>query len=171
MSKAKLRKKLEQLPKESIIKVVLTLYEASKEAKMYLDFYAEPNAMKESERFKNIIRKEFFPTRGFSEKPSFAICRKAISDFKKLKPAPEYIADIMLYYIENGCEYTMTYGDMWEQYYVTLERNFAKTMEFIFLHGLLINYYERIEKMLNATDCGWGFSDTLWDIYNQYRCS
>lgn len=63
----------------------------------------------------------------------------------------------MLFYIEQGCEYTMTFGDMWEQYYVTLENNFEKAMEFISLHGLLPNYNERIERMLNATDCGWGF--------------
>ena len=34
MGKAKLRKKLEGLPKENIIRVVMTLYDASKEARM-----------------------------------------------------------------------------------------------------------------------------------------
>lgn len=113
MGKAKLRQKLESLPKENIVRVVMSLYDASKEARQYLDFYAEPNSKDECERFKQVIRKEFFPSRGFSEKPSFATCRKAISDFKKMKPQPYYLADLMLFYIENGCEYTMTYGDMW----------------------------------------------------------
>ncbi len=171
MSKAKLRKKLETLPKENVINLVMRLYDASKEAKTYLEFYLTPDSHAEVEKYKKIIQNEFFPARGFSEKPSFATCRKAISDFRKLKPAPECVADLMLYYIEQGCEYTMTFGDMWEQYYITLERNFAKAMEFIFLHGLLVKYYERIERMLNATDCGWGFSDALWDIYHQYRGS
>jgi hypothetical protein len=59
---------------------------------------------------------------------------------------------------------------MWEQYYTTMERHFDKTMSFIFLHGLLVNYYERIEKILDSvSDCGWGFYDTLQDIYAQYR--
>lgn len=169
MSKAKLKKKLEILPKENVINLVMSLYDASKEAKMYLEFYLTPDSHAEVERYKKVIRNEFFPARGFSEKPSFVTCRKAISDFKKLKPAPECVADLMLYYIEQGCEYTMAFGDMWEQYYVTLEHNFAKAMEFISLHGLLDCYRERIEKMLNATDCGWGFSDMLWDIYCQYK--
>ncbi len=169
MSKSKLRKKLETLPKDKVINLVMSLYDASKEAKTYLEFYITPNSYAEVERYKKIIRNEFFPARGFSEKPSFATCRKAISEFKKLKPAPVCVADLMLYYIEQGCAYTMTFGDMWEKYYTTLEDNFAKAMEFIFQHGLLINYYERIENMLNATNCGWGFSDTLWDIYQQYR--
>lgn len=171
MSKAKLRKKLETLPKENVINLIMSLYDASKEAKNYLEFYLTPDSYAEVEKYKKIIQNEFFPARGFSEKPSFATCRKAITEFKKLKPAPECLADLMLFYIEQGCEYTMTFGDMWEQYYVTLENNFEKAMEFISLHGLLPNYNERIERMLNATDCGWGFSDTLWDIYSQYRSS
>jgi len=112
--KAKLRKKLEGLPKENIIRVVMTLYDASKEARRYLDFYAEPNSKNECEHFKHIIRQEFFPTRGLPKDPSFATCRKAISDFKKMKPLSYDLADLMLFYIETGCEHTMAFGDMWE---------------------------------------------------------
>lgn len=169
MGKAKLRKKLELIPKENIITLVMSLYDASNEAKRYLDFYAEPNSLDECQRFKKNIRNQFFPTRGFSEKPSFATCRKAISDFKKMKPDPYYLADLMLYYIENGCEYTMTFGDMWEQYYTTLENNFDKTMKYMSQHDLLALFQARIEQMLNSTDCGWGFSDTLQDIYHTYK--
>ena len=76
----------------------------------------------------------------------------------------------MLFYIEQGCEYTVTFGDMWDQYYTTLENNFDKAMKFIFMNGLLAKYYERIEKLLdNANNCGWGFYDTLSEIYHQYR--
>lgn len=150
--------------------MVLKLYDARKEAKEYLDFHLTPNSYAELEKCKRAIKKEFFPTRGFSDKPSFAKCRKIISDFQKLKPEPACVADLMLFYIEQGCEYTLTFGDMWEQYYETLERNFGKAMDFIFMHGLLADFYERIEKMLHSvSDTGWGFYDALSDIYHQYR--
>ena len=30
--------------------------------------------------------------------------------------------------------------------------------------------YERIEKLIDSvSDCGWGFYDTLQDIYSEYR--
>ena len=162
MSKAKLKKHLQMLTKEQVIEVMLELYDARKEAKEYLEFYLAPDSNAELEKCK--------PTRGFSEKPSFAKCRKVISDFQKLKPEPACVADLMLFYIEQGCEYTVTFGDMWEQYYTTLENNFDKAMKFIFMYGLLAAYYERIEKLLdNASNCGWGFYDTLSDIYYQYR--
>ena len=170
MSKAKLKKHLQSLPKERIIEIMLELYDARKEAKEYLEFYLIPDSKAELGKCKKVIRQEFFPTRGFSEKPSFAKCRKVISDFQKLKPEPACVADLMLYYIEQGCEYTVAFGDMWEQYYITLENNFDKAMKFIFMHGLLAQYYKRIEKLLdNANNCGWGFYDTLSDIYYQYR--
>ncbi len=170
MSKAKLKRRLQSLPKERVIEIILELYDARKEAKDYLEFYLAPDSNAELEKCKETIRQEFFPTRGFSEKPSFAKCRKVISDFQKLKPEPTCIADLMLFYIEQGCEYTVTFGDMWEQYYITLENNFDKAMKFIFMNGLLAQYYERIEKLLdNANNCGWGFYDTLLEIYHQYR--
>lgn len=148
----------------------MEIYDNFKEARPYLDHYVEPNSIDECERFKKIIRKEFFPGRGFSERPSFAACQKAISDFKKMKPDPYFLADLMLYFIENGCEYIMTYGDMCEQqYYVTLETNFKKTMEHISKYKLLPVFHARIEQMLNATDCGWGFSDTLWQTYLEHK--
>ena len=153
MSKVKLKKYLLSLTKEQITDIVLELYDARKGAKDYLEFYLAPDCNAELEKCKKAIQNEFFPTRGFSEKPE-----------------PTFVADLMLFYIEQGCEYTLEFGDMWEQFYTTLEGNFDKAMRFIFLNGLLTNYYERIEKLIDSvSDCGWGFYDTLQDIYSEYR--
>ena len=138
MSKAQLKKHLSDLTKEQVIEVILELYDARKEAKEYLEFYLNPDEVAKLEEYKRIIRDEFFPKRG-EPKCRVNICRQAISDFKKLNPHPACLTDLMLYYVETGCEMTSLYGDMWEQYYVTLEKNFEKAMEYIFLHGLLIN--------------------------------
>ena len=169
MSKAQLKKHLSALTKEQIIEVILELYDARKEAKEYLEFYLNPNEDEKLEEYKRIIRDEFFPKRG-EPKCRFNICRKAISDFKKLKPHPACLADLMLYYIEMGCEMTSMYGDMWEQYYITLETNYEKAMELIAKLGYTEQYSERIERMLKSVeDCGWGFPDTLYDIYYGYK--
>ena len=77
MSKAKLKKYLQTLSKEQIIEVMLELYDARKEAKEYLEFYLTPDSNAELEKCKKAIRQEFFPTRVFSEKPSFTKCRKS----------------------------------------------------------------------------------------------
>ncbi|WP_291530228.1 DUF6155 family protein [Bacteroides sp. UBA939] len=169
MSKAQLKKQLSSLSKEQIIEVVLELYDARKEAKEYLEFFLNPNEDGKLEGYKKVIRDEFFPKRG-EPKTRFSVCRKAISDFKKLKPHPACLADLMLYYIETGCEMTNLYGDMWEQYYTTMETNFNKAMALIAQSGYMEQFSERIEKMLKSVeDCGWGFPDTLYGIYNEYK--
>ena len=170
MTKAKLKKHLQSLPKEQVIEVVLDLYDARKEAKDYLEFYLTPDSNAELEKCKKAIEQEFFPTRGFSKKPSFAKCNKIISDFQKLNPDPYCVADLMLFYIEQGCEYAVTFGDMWEQYYITLEYNFDKAMKYMFTKGMTPEYHKRIEKLLyNASACGWGFYEELSEIYSRYK--
>lgn len=167
MSKAQLKKHLIKLTKEQVIDVVMELYEARKEAKEYLDFYINPNDDTKLEEYKKIIYNEFYPNLG-EPKCRFSVCRKAISDFKKLKPSPSCIADLMLFYIETGVNFTAEYGDMWEQYYTALENNFDKAMEFIYKNSYLEELRPRIEKMLKISEeCGWGFPDTLYDLYFQ----
>ena len=72
MTKLKLKKHLSVLPKEDVMNLVLSLYDASAEAKMYLEMYLTPDYSGALEKYKKIIRNEFFPARGFSDKPSFA---------------------------------------------------------------------------------------------------
>lgn len=168
MSKSQLKKHLANQTKEQVIDVVLELYSARKEAKEYLDFYINPNDDAKLEEYKKIIYKEFYPSRGEAQ-CRFSVCRKAISDFKKLNPSPSCIADLMLYYIETGVSFTAEYGDMWDQYYTTLENNFEKAMEFIYKNGYLEELHPRIEKMLQMSEnCGWGFPEVLSDTFYQY---
>lgn len=82
MSKAKLKKHLLSLTKEQITDIVLELYDARKEAKDYLEFYLAPDCNAELEKSKKAIRNEFFPTRGFSEKPSLPNVEKSFPIFK-----------------------------------------------------------------------------------------
>ncbi len=169
MSKANLRKHLQQLTKEQIISIVLELYDARKEAQEYLDFYLSPNEHAKLEEYKNIIREEFVPRQG-KPKCRFRVCNKAISDFKKLQAHPSSVADIMLYYVEVGVTPAVLYGDMWEQYYISLETNFAKAMEYIAKNGCLRELRPRIETLLKSVEkCGWGLPDALYEIYEQYQ--
>ena len=95
MSKAQLKKQLKTLEKDEIIEMVMELYDARKEAKEYLEFYLNPNEKSKLDEYKKIIENEFYPSRG-EPKTRFSVCRKAINDFMKLKPAPEHIASFRM---------------------------------------------------------------------------
>jgi hypothetical protein len=116
MSKAKLKKHLLSLPKEEIVAIMLQLYDASKEANAWLEFYMEPNCMAELEKYKKAIRSQFYGRSDYPKDPSFRECNKLITAFKKLVPDPTAIADLMLYYIEQGCSLTAQFGDYEEPF-------------------------------------------------------
>lgn len=158
------------MPKEDIIRMVLEMYDARKEAKEYLDYYANPDEDCKLKEYKDIIREEFYPANERKEaKLRFAVCRKAVSDYKKLKPSPDKIADLMLFYVENACQFTNEYGDMWEQYYTSVENNFNRTMAFMNKNGLLEQFKPRLTKCMElASPCGWGFADAIACYYYDY---
>lgn len=63
MSKSTIKKFLQSMTKDEIIAMVLELYSARKEAKDYLEFYAEPDEQGKLEEYKDTIREEFYPPR------------------------------------------------------------------------------------------------------------
>ena len=167
MSKAQLKKHLKTLEKDEIIEMVIELYDARKEAKEYLEFYLNPNESSKLDEYKKIIENEFYPSRG-EPKTRFSVCRKAVNDFMKLKPAPEHIADLMLFYCEQACQFSYDYGDMWDAFYTAVENNFARTVDFLKKNGLLDANENRIKQLIRLTSpCGWGFPDTMQDIFDE----
>ena len=65
MSKAKLKKHLSALSKEQVVDIMLQLYDASKEANSWLEFYLEPNSDAELEKYKKAIRSQFYGSLGY----------------------------------------------------------------------------------------------------------
>jgi len=170
MSKVSVRKAITALTKEELVQLVLDMYDAREDAKEYLEYYATPNEEVKLEEYKNIIYNEFYPAGKRAEpKFRFSVCKKAISDFKGLKPAPDKLADLMLYLPELGAEFTHKYGDMWEQYYTAVENNFRAALKFIADNNLFAQFETRIRQCLDwSEDCGWGFTEVMWDTYYDY---
>ena len=110
MSKTDFKKYLQQLPKEEVINIVLEYYSKSKEAKNYFDYMLAPDVTKKLEECKKVILNEYYPKRGWGN-ARISVGKKAISDFTKLKPGDEMLAEAMVCLIETACQYTWDYGD------------------------------------------------------------
>ncbi len=167
MSKSTVKKLLQSMTKEEIIKIVLKLYSARKEAQEYLDFYAEPDEKSKLEEYKAIIREEFYPKNDWrTPKVRFSVCRKAVSDFKKLQPSAEAIAELLVSYMEWATHFTYDYGDMWEQYYDSVAKNFGKTLKHLLANDLWNQYENRLQKCVEwSSRNGYGFADTIKKLY------
>ena len=64
---------------------------------------------------------------------------------------------------------TYDYGDMWEQYYDSIARNFAAMMKFLYRHKLIDRSQPNLNNILRYTEhCGWGFEDDIKYIYYEY---
>jgi hypothetical protein len=170
MSKPALKKHLQSLTKEQMIETVLEMYDNMKPVKEYLEFFMNPNEKEMLEKYRAIIVNEFYP-RGKSLQPQtrFSVAKKAISDFRALKPSPELLGDLMFTLAELSCEFTYDYGDLWEQYYTSASINYELAMKYLQKNNLLDSFKLRCEvSVKHASNCGWCFADQISDIYHTY---
>ncbi|MAG13493.1 MAG: hypothetical protein CMN78_02735 [Spirochaetales bacterium] len=160
---------LENKTKKELIAIVIKLYRLSKHNQELLHVEINPeNENMAKEKYKKIIKDEFFPERG-DPKLRYSIIRKAITDFKKICRKPENLADVMLCYIENGVDFAIEYGDIDEDYYIGIENIFADTLEYIFDNKIENLLSKRcMEIMLNTGDTGFGFGHGMNDLYYAY---
>lgn len=156
MSKTEVKKYIKSLERGSLEELVMDLYSARKEAKEYLEYVIKPNDKGKLEQYREVITKEFFPSRG-EPKMRFSVCRKAVSEYKSLDPAPEFLADLMLYIPECAYQMADKYGSMGEQFYEAAENNLKAAIKYISEHHLQSQFQKRISIQLhNSETYGWG---------------
>ena len=162
-----LKKYLSQFSKEQLIEQILELNKKYKDVKAYYQFSLNPDLTAKKEKVKNAVYECFFPKRGY--KLRLAAARKIISDFKKLEPDAESLADVMMRYVESGVEFTNEYGDIDEPFYNSVAGMFGNALKLIKENGLQETFIVRVKKIMNDTkDFGWGFHDELRSIYHDY---
>ena len=166
MSKSQVKKLLAGMSKEEVINTVMELYDARKEARDYLDYYVNPNESNELEKFKKIVLKEFDDDISRDPQCRFSVCRKALSDFKKLAPSTETLAEAMVYYVERVCEFSFDAGDLWEQYYDSAVSNFRSMLKFLMKNDMLEAMMPRVVQIMAwCWPCGYGFHDEIGDSF------
>ncbi|MFT9497248.1 DUF6155 family protein [Anaerosolibacter sp.] len=120
------------------------------------------------EKYKKIIRNEFFPNRGFG-KLRYSVMKKALDDFKKISSNPVCIAELMITYVESGVEFTNAYGDIDEIFYTKIENMYDKVLDHISQNNLENIYGKRLSAIKDrCMGIGWGFEDIMVELYYDY---
>jgi len=118
--------------------------------------------------YKARIKNEFFPARGYGQ-ARLSVARKAVNDYKRLAPSPASVADLMLYYVEMGVQFTNAYGDISEPFYSSMEKMYASAADYMAEHKLRAEFRDRCRRIVADTSgIGWGFHDMLSQIYDEY---
>lgn len=167
MSFPSVKKELELLEKKELIHLIGELYKISSPVKEYLEFYAQPDEDNAYKIARQRIHESFYPQRGFGYKLKEA--KEAITRFKRLSPSTEQYADILLYYVECGVQYTLDFGDMNEAFYSSLEGAYSKALAYIARENLREKFHDRSYKLVKDTeDMGWGFHDFITGEHYSY---
>ena len=167
MGLADVKKELKKLDKTQLIELVTDLYKNNKSVKEFLDFYVNPNEKELFERYRDKVFEAFFPKRGFKLKLTDG--KKAISDYKKLGTSSDYLANLMLFYVETGVQFTNDYGDINEGFYSSMESMFLAALTLMKKENLLNKFADRAAKVMSDTSSiGWGFHDCLVEIYSEF---
>ena len=163
------KKHLIGLPVNELTADIITLYKDIPAVREFYHAKLCPDAESAIlEKYKKIIEDEFFPKRGFG-KVRASVIRKAIGDFKKIAKSPINVVELMFSHISLGVDFTNEYGDITEAFYSSLENSFEQALKYSVKQGIDDMVKEEAQMLFQKCQgFGWGFSDTIADIFYSY---
>ena len=168
MKITELKQQLRQMEKDDLILLICKIYKGSPTGRDMLDVEFGGNQAEELmvNECKRKIAKVFE-----ARTLSLRTAKKVISDFKKVCHNKENLAELMLYYVECGVEFTNTYGDIDDPFYhsiATVFSNFVKEINQFPDDSYYVKNKKRIDAIyIDSKDIGWGFGDEIDDIYHE----
>lgn len=120
--------------------------------------------------YKKIIEDALFPDVMSNDDVEITTAKKAISDYGKAVGDPKGMLELMVYFVECGANFSLDVGYGDEYFFAALERMYEKAIKLLLtLDEATINdFYDRFEELVTSTrDIGWGFHDTLGDIFSE----
>lgn len=163
-----LKRKLKEYDQKEMIDLVVELFKANKEIQNYLSskFLGEEVIEDLYSKARKKIKNEFFPERGFG-KLRLTEAKKEITAFKKVTNDLKRTVDLMLYYVEQGVEFTSTYGYINDSFYSSMLKMFDQVaMECDQDEELYKELSTRLHNVIvNAEGTIWGFEEALVELF------
>lgn len=168
MTLTELKKQLRTLSQAELIGLLCKVYKDSKQAQALIDVALCGDVAEQTllPTYKKQVHDAFWG-RQYSLKKA----RDAVLAFSRIAQNAENAAELMLYHVECGVDFTCEYGDIDAPFYESIESmfsNFVTTVN----HMDTADYYQRnAERILGiirkADDCGWDFPYTLMALYHE----
>lgn len=164
-----LRKYLKQNSEKELIQEIVELFKVNKQVQEIYSIRVNPN----NEEFllaeyKDKISEQFFPNRGMNVL-NYNVLKKLISDFEKAAVKKSSIIELLLCYVENGVDFTNSYGDIDGKFYNNIARTFEKALKLIGKNDLEEAFYLKCQLIMNdSIGIGWGFGDWMEELFYDY---
>jgi len=121
--------------------------------------------------YKETIKRYISPAEPWKTPVKLSLARKAISDYRKAIGDPHGLAELMLFYVECGVNFTLEFGDIDEPFYDSVARMFSDAMAMLnrcdqdVVDELLPRFASAV---YSTAEMGWGFYDSLRDTFEMY---
>ncbi len=170
MGRRELKKELEKLDKEMLIKHITELYSKFDNVKEYLDFYVNPNEEVLLKKYEEKVNKAYC-LRNYEY--DLSIAKKAIVSFKKLGVSPEIYANLLLYNVECAISYIIDFESPRESFYVTTANYFIECLGIFYEEKILAKYKDRIDALMeNIKEIRSDYAEMLDQTYfEHYECA
>lgn len=165
--KRALNKYLSTLPREELEQEVKKLYDLFKPVRDYYQLELGEDTAGVLQQYKDKIKAEYFPKRGFGRARSGA-SRKVVTQFKKIAVHPKDVVELWLYRTEMMIEFTLAYGDIDEPFYNSLASGFEQACKIMQREKLEAEFRAYCQSLFSKTfNLGWGIHGELRDIYGE----
>ena len=121
--------------------------------------------------YRKRIEDALYPDVMSNKSISFSAARKAISDYKKATKDLNGTLELMVLYVKTGTQFTLDYGDLYEEFYNSLVSMFHSVLKLLVKadDATLARYATELGDIVHsARHMGWGYYDDISDLLNDY---
>ncbi|MFH0733850.1 MAG: DUF6155 family protein [bacterium] len=163
-----LKKELNKLDKETLIKHITELYTKFGNVKEYYDLYTNQNEEKLLNKYKERVKKAFFIRRFECD---LSMAKKAIADFKKLGVSPEIYANLLLYHVECCVEYINEFGENNFSFFTSITNYFYECLGIYYEEKVLQKYEESVRTLIKTyprlnSNLGMSLDEIFYEYYD-----
>ena len=164
-----LLKKLNTMDKEELVTIISDLYKTNKtaEARLNLLFLGEEYGNALLEKYKKQLYKIFNPSNIVRTGFSLEKAQQILSDFADMCGEGRWYGDLALYFAECATDFTMSYGDINEEFYDALGDAYRDAVTIARRDEEMYKLWkDRLEYIYHEfSGFGWGMDDFITEEY------
>jgi len=169
LSEKALLKKLEAMSQEELVKIISDLSKTNKAAEVRLNlmFLGEEYGNALLEKYKKQLYKIFNPSNIVRTGFSLIMAQRVLADFAEMCGDSRWYGDLALYFAECATDFTMSYGDIDEEFYDALGDAYHDAVAMASDDEELYNLWkDRLEYIYHEfSGFGWGMEDFITEEY------
>lgn len=156
--------------KSELINLIKELYTLSKNNKSFIEVRYQINA-DSLDIYKKRIEEALYPDVMSNNPVNFSAGRKAISEYKKATQDINGTLLLMVLYVKTGTQFTLDYGDMYDEFYDSLISMFHSILKVLVKEddAMQNKYVSQLGEIVNSVqDIGWGYYDDISELLYDY---